>query len=88
MAFKGMNPDEGRDTAQLVDEAGTVVNDLTDTRTSAIMGVAWVGPDYDSFTEDWNAFLSGPLANLSDAYNQKAKELTQHAEEQDTTSNQ
>lgn len=88
MAFKGMNPEEGREVASLVDEAGTVVNDNTDSRTTQIMSAEWVGPDYDDFTADWNAFLSGALQTLSDAYNTKASELNEHAEQQDATSNQ
>ena len=87
MAFKGMNPDEGRETASLVKEAASVVNDTTDTVTSQVMSVEWVGPDYDTFTQDWNALLSGLLTALSDAYSAKADELTQHADAQDATSN-
>lgn len=88
MAFKGMNPDEGREIAALVDEASVVVNDTTDHVTSQVMSVEWVGPDYEAFTADWNSFLSGPLSQLSDAYKQKGTELNDHAEQQDTTSNQ
>lgn len=87
MAFKGMNPEEGRETAGLVKEAASVVNESTDNVTTQVMGVEWVGPDYDSFTSDWNAMLSGPLAALSDAYSAKADELTAHADAQDETSN-
>lgn len=87
MAFKGMNPDEGRETAALVKEAATVVNDITDNVTSQVMSVEWVGPDYEAFTGDWNAFLSSVLSALSEAYNAKAEELTQHADAQDATSN-
>ena len=87
MAFKGMNPEEGRETAALVKEAASVVNDTTDNVTSQVMSVEWVGPDYDSFTGDWNAFLSGPLSALSEAYSAKAEQLTQHADAQDATSN-
>lgn len=87
MAFKGMNPDEGREVAGLVKEAASVVNDITDNVTSQVMSVEWVGPDYDAFTNDWNAFLSGALSALSDAYTAKSEELNQHAEQQDATSN-
>ncbi|WP_228018453.1 WXG100 family type VII secretion target [Brachybacterium epidermidis] len=87
MAFKGMNPDEGRETASLVTEAATVVNDTTDNVTSQVMGVEWVGPDYDAFTEEWNSFLAGPLQALSEAYRNKGDELTKHADQQDETSN-
>ena len=87
MAFKGMNPDEGRETASLVIEAASVVNDNTDSRTTAITNVQWVGPDYDNFTSDWNSFLSGALSQLSEAYRTKGDELTNHADEQDDTSN-
>lgn len=87
MAFKGMNPEEGRETASLITEAAATVTEDTDSRTRKIMSVQWVGPDYDNFTSDWNSFLSGALSELSEAYRTKGDELTKHAEDQDDTSN-
>lgn len=88
MAFQGMNPEEGREVAQSVERAGAEVNDQTDRRTAEIMGVEWVGPDYDAFTADWNGFVSGALSQLVEAYSRKSAQLTEHAEQQDATSNQ
>lgn len=88
MAFKGMDPEAGRETANLVKEAASVLNDLHDQTNSEVMSVAWVGPDYDNFTNDWSSYLSGAVQTLHDAYTAKAEELTKHADEQDETSNQ
>lgn len=88
MAFKGMDPEAGRETANLVKEAATVLSDTHDSVNSEVMSVAWVGPDYDNFTNDWTSYLSGAKQALADAYTAKADELNKHADEQDDTSNQ
>lgn len=87
MAFKGMNPDEGREAAAVVKEAGGAVSDAVDSVTSQVMGIEWVGPDYDAFTNDWNGFVSAQVSALSEAYTAKGEELNKHADEQDETSN-
>ena len=87
MAFKGMNPEEGREVAQEVLKAGEQVVEKVDEVTRLVTSVEWVGPDYDAYREEWNAFLSGPVSNLQDAYKTKGDELTKHADEQDSTSN-
>ena len=88
MAFKGMNPEEGREVAQGVTEAGSQILELIDGVTQLVNSVEWVGPDYDAYRDEWNSFLSGPVAGLVNGLEAKGKELTQHAEEQDVTSNQ
>lgn len=88
MAFKGMNPEEGREVAQAVKEAGEQVLEAIDTVTSVVNSVEWVGPDYDSYRDDWNGFVGGAVAQLVEGLQTKGDELNQHAEEQDTTSNQ
>lgn len=88
MAFKGMNPEEGREVAQGVSEAGQQINDVVSAVTNVVNSVEWVGPDYEAFREEWNSFVSGPVAGLVNGLSEKGQLLTQHAEEQDTTSNQ
>lgn len=87
MAFKGMNPDEGRETATAVKEAGQSILDAIDTVTGIVNGVDWIGPDYESYKEDWNGFVTGAVSGVNDLLVQKGGELETHAEEQDTTSN-
>jgi len=88
MAFKGMNPEEGREVAKAVSDTGEHILDVIDPLTQLVNSVEWVGPDYEAYTQDWNAFVSGPLNNLLEAFRTKGEELNTHAEEQDTTSNQ
>lgn len=88
MAFKGMNPEEGREVAQEVLKAGEQVVEKVDEVTRLVTSVEWVGPDYDAYVEAWNSFVNGPVNSLVEAFSTKGDELTQHAEEQDTTSNQ
>ena len=88
MAFKGMNPDEGREVATAINEAGSQIMDAIDAVTGVVNGVEWVGPDYDTYVEDWNGFVSGAVNGVVEACQAKSDERNQHAEEQDTTSNQ
>lgn len=88
MAFKGMNPEEGREVAQEIIRTGDQVVEKADAVTRLVQSVEWVGPDYDAFSEAWNAFVNGPVNNLVEALKTKGDELNQHADEQDTTSNQ
>lgn len=88
MAFKGMNPDEGREVAQAVTDAGQQIMELVGDVSTIVNGVEWVGPDYDSYREDWSSFVSGAVDNLVTALQDKGRELNEHAEQQDSTSNQ
>ncbi len=88
MAFKGMNPDEGRDVAMEILRASEQVVEKIDGVTNIVNSVEWVGPDYDAYRDEWNAFVNGAVNNLVEAFKAKSDELNKHAEEQDTTSNQ
>lgn len=87
MAFKGMNPDEGRQVAGEITEAGSQMLELIEQCTSVVSAVEWIGPDYDAFVEEWNAFVSGSVTGLVDMCSSRADELTRHADQQDSTSN-
>lgn len=88
MAFKGMNPDEGREVAAAVGEAGRQVLDAINSATSTVNAVEWVGPDYDAYREEWNSFVSGAVANLVEGFQRRSDALNTHADQQDSTSNQ
>ena len=88
MAFKGMNPEEGREVATAIDEASQQILELIETVTGVVNGVEWVGSDYDSYQEEWNSFTGSTVGDLVNGMAEKANALKQHAEEQDTTSNQ
>ncbi|MGP9682670.1 MULTISPECIES: hypothetical protein [unclassified Brachybacterium] len=86
MTFKGMNPDEGRDVATAVNEAGRQILDQVDAVTATVTSVDWIGPDYESFREDWNGFVSGAVNALVEGFQRRSEGLTTHADQQDTTS--
>ncbi|ATG51512.1 hypothetical protein CFK38_08200 [Brachybacterium vulturis] len=88
MAFKGMNPEEGREIATAISEAGQKIMEIVGDMTPVVNGVEWVGADYDTYREEWNTFMGGPVANLVNGLQEKGKALETHAEQQDTTSNQ
>lgn len=84
--FEGMNTEEGREVAQEIITAGQEVLDLINGVTSRVNGVEWVGPDYDSFQEDWNQFVNGAVNGLVEAFQAKGKDLDNQAQQQDTGS--
>ncbi|WP_114855635.1 WXG100 family type VII secretion target [Brachybacterium sp. YJGR34] len=88
MAFKGMNPEQGREVASAIGEAGQQILEVIDQASSLVNSVEWVGPDYDAYREDWNGFVGGPVNSLIEVLQTKSDQLNQHAEEQDSTSNQ
>lgn len=88
MTFKGMNPEEGREVASSISEAGQQILEAIDASTSLVNAVEWIGPDYDAYQEGWNAFVSGPVANLVEGFQRRSDELGTHAEQQDAASNQ
>lgn len=87
MAFKGMNPDEGREVASGITDASSQVLDAINAATTIVNNVEWIGPDYDAFQQDWNGFVNGSVNNLVEGLKVKADEMNRHADEQDTTSN-
>lgn len=86
MAFKGMNPDEGRDVATAVNEAGRQILEQVDTVTTTVTSVDWIGPDYDAFREDWKVFCTGAVNALVEEFQRRSDALSTHADQQDTTS--
>lgn len=87
MAFKGMNPEEGREVATGITEASQQILDAIDQVTNQVNGVHWVGPDYDAYQQDWNGFVSSQLSGLVDAFQAKADEMNSQAEQQEVASN-
>ncbi|MCT1386353.1 hypothetical protein M4D54_12120 [Brachybacterium sp. p3-SID1565] len=87
MAFKGMDPEEGREVASEITRTGEQILEYFDSVTSVVSSVDWIGPDYDAYLDDWNSFVSGSIAGLVEALNAKSEELTRHADQQDDTSN-
>lgn len=88
MAFQGMNPEEGVEVATAVTESGRTIMEIISEVTNLVGSVEWVGPDYDSFLEEWNTFNGGPVAELVNGLQEKGNRLNDHAEEQTETSNQ
>lgn len=87
MAFKGMNPEEGREVAQGVTDAGQQILEVIDNVTGMVNSVEWIGPDYDTYRDEWNSFTGGAVGELVNALADQGRVLVQHAEQQDSTSN-
>lgn len=88
MAFQGMDPVAGRETAEAIKNAGQQTQDLFDQLTQLVQAIEWMGPDAEAFKQAWMAFVNGPVAQIIDMYTEKSQNLADQAEEQDDTSNQ
>lgn len=86
MGFEGMDTDAGKDVASALKTVASEVVELWDGVTTTVNGVEWEGADYDSYVEEWQAFISGPVSGLGELFTAKSDELQQDADEQDSTS--
>lgn len=87
MAFKGMDPDQGRQVASQIEKAGHEIEQLFTQLTSQVKGVQWEGPDFHHFTAEWDQFINSRVHHVQEEFAKKATDLKHQAEEQDSTSN-
>ncbi|MCS6711084.1 hypothetical protein JSY14_03280 [Brachybacterium sp. EF45031] len=81
-----MVAEDGHDVATKVTQAGDRVSEAIQGLTQIVEGVQWVGPDADTYKEDWGAFVNGDVAKLVEAFTTFGQTLERHATEQDDTS--
>jgi uncharacterized protein YukE len=87
MAFKGMDPEQGRDVAQAIKQAGEKIKGTFADLNTVVSGVEWEGPDADAYKEDWTSFFTQRVDGVVEQFATRSKDLDEQAEEQDTTSN-
>lgn len=85
MGFQGADTTALREQARAVRECGKVMLEHSSTLTSAVMSVAWVGPDADEMRRRWTE-VDEQIRSSAQALSARAKELAEHAEEQDNAS--
>lgn len=87
-----MNGFHGADTEALRAQAGrlrdgaTRLGELRTTLETQVAGVEWVGTDADSFRADFSSRVNGLFEGAIGDASDRAGQLEQHAEEQDTAS--
>lgn len=87
MSFKGMDPDQAREVAKDVTQAGEKIKELFSDLDSVVQGIDWKGPDAESFKEDWRTFQTNDVAGVAELFKTHGDDLNDQAEEQDDTSN-
>ncbi|GAA1490326.1 WXG100 family type VII secretion target [Brachybacterium sacelli] len=84
--FYGGDTEQMRRHAQACTRGAQRLSDLVSTAQSAIDGAAWEGPDADAFRERWHGTVMPDLLARGEDVDHRARELEQHAEQQDQTS--
>lgn len=83
----GMNIQEVRQLATQLDHAADEIKQLSDTLTSRLNGTAWVGPDQQRFTGEWQGQHHVQLNRVVEALHQAAQIARRNADEQEQVSN-
>lgn len=85
MGFQGADTTALREQACAVQECGKAMLERSSTLTSTVMSVAWVGPDADEMRSRWME-VDRQIRSRAEELSTQAKELEEHAEEQDAAS--
>jgi uncharacterized protein YukE len=87
MSFKGMDPEQARDVAKDVTQAGEKIKQAFSDLDGTVQGIEWKGPDAEAFKDDWRSFESSEVSNVADLFKSHGDTLSDQADEQDQTSN-
>lgn len=87
MSFKGMDPDQARDVAKDVTQAGEKIKQAFENLDGTVQGIEWKGPDADTFKDDWRNFQTSEVSGVAEQFKTQGDTLTNQADEQDETSN-
>jgi len=88
MNFYGMDTAQGEDFAQLLAERRGTIEERAGQLDGVIQGIDgfWRGSDAETFRGDWGRVNSQQIAQAVERLMELARELAQHAEEQDQAS--
>ena len=84
--FWGADTEALRDYSGHVVRGGQALGELRDRLQQTVTSVEWIGPDADSFRDDFTGRISSLFRNSSDLLIENSRTLEQHAEEQDDAS--
>ncbi|WP_114855205.1 hypothetical protein [Brachybacterium sp. YJGR34] len=84
--FQGGDTEQMRQHAEVCTTGTRRLLELITAASSAVDSVTWAGPDADSFRERWHVEAAGRTHEASATLERLARELSQHAEEQDAAS--
>lgn len=88
MTFYGMDTAQGEDFAQLLAERRGTLEERAGQLDGVIQGIDgfWRGADAEAFRGDWNRVRGQQIAQALERLMELARELAEHAEEQDQAS--
>ncbi|GAA1490862.1 WXG100 family type VII secretion target [Brachybacterium sacelli] len=84
--FFGADTEALREHADRIRTGSGRLEDLRDTLSSQVSSVEWVGPDADTFRDDFTGRVSGLFDRAAADLDARRTDLEQHAEEQDQVS--
>lgn len=84
--FYGADTDALRDYAQRVQTGSTRLSELRDALQARVTSVEWVGPDAETFRDDFSGRIAALFEQAGTALTTRRGELDSHAEEQDQAS--
>jgi uncharacterized protein YukE len=86
MAMKGMDIEAGRQSAQVIQQGSSELEQLTNTLTQSLESFQWIGPDADRTRQTWQSEHRTALTNISQALQEFSTLINQQAQEQEQVS--
>lgn len=83
----GMNPDEVKAFAQLLNQKADELNSTVSQLTSKLGSTSWTGPDATKFRGDWSSVHANALRKVADELKTTATQANKNADQQISTSN-
>ncbi|GAA1484418.1 hypothetical protein GCM10009625_12220 [Brachybacterium fresconis] len=84
--FYGGDTEQMRQHGAACTQGAQRLEELVSSAQSAIDSASWEGPDADAFRERWHGAVRQELLACSEDVRERARQLEQHAEQQDETS--
>jgi hypothetical protein len=86
MTMKGMDIEAGRQSATVISQGASQLEQLTQQLTSSLEGFQWVGPDAERTRSTWQSEHRTQLTNITQALNEFSTLINNQAQEQEQVS--
>lgn len=86
MAFKGMDVDLGPQVVEAIRTAGETIRGEFDDISARVQSLTWLGADADAYKSGFAAQIGDIVEQLTQLLQQRAQELEQDIQEQQTGS--
>jgi hypothetical protein len=86
MTMKGMDIEAGRQSAQVIQQGSSELEQLTNTLTQSLEGFQWIGPDADRTRQTWQSEHRTALTTIAQALQEFSTLINNQAQEQEQVS--